>query len=649
MYHIDQDKQRVELYLSCRGLKDKDIISKSDPYVKVSLGKQSDPLVLIGQTEVIKDNLNPNFSKTITVDYVFEVRQPIKFEVWDWDSPTKSEFLGSIESTVGAIVGARNQTLVLDLKDRNSKNGGKIIVRAEKIGTCRESILWQWTGVSLMNTRWLCSKSSPFLRFFKRRENEWLKVHETEVVRSNLNPIWKLFTITGDKLYGGDHLRPIRVECWDWNHSGKCVYIGETEFNLNDIIQGKLSLDLFNTKKGKKRSGLLKINGFKIEEKPEFIDFLVGGEQLSVTVAIDFTSSNGNPAQSTSLHAFRPDGLLNEYQRTTQAVCDILLNYDWDKQVPVYGFGGKPHFPTLDSPSTLHCFPCTGDPNQANVYGLSGIMNAYSYALKHIELSGPTLFAPLIRETMKVAQFNKQNGIDVYTILLILTDGEIHDMRETTDLIVQASELPLSIIIVGVGNNDFGNMQTLDGDDGLYDGNGKKATRDIVQFVPFKKFSGNQERLAQEVLAEIPEQLVKYMAMVGRKPNPPQIVDLATMMKPLGENPQLMTIGTTFVQNTIIKKGQIISPGDAHIMMQPEPRMNVELNTQLSMSKYILPNNSGIPEQNNTPGEGRITDAQLAVMTNSQLLRQGMNRPGYQPQNNGEQYLINVSNNPQGK
>jgi len=54
------------------------------------------------------------------------------------------------------------------------------------------------------------------------------------------------------------------------------------------------------------------------------------------------------------------------------------------------------------------------------------------------------------------------------------------------DLIVQASTLPLSIIIVGVGNADFTNMNRLDGDNGLYSSKGVMAPRDIVQFVPFR-------------------------------------------------------------------------------------------------------------------------------------------------------------------
>ena len=45
-----------------------------------------------------------------------------------------------------------------------------------------------------------------------------------------------------------------------------------------------------------------------------------------------------------------------------------------------------------------------------------------------------------------------------YYILLIITDGLINDMESTIDQIVRATSLPLSIIIVGVGNEDFSAM-----------------------------------------------------------------------------------------------------------------------------------------------------------------------------------------------
>jgi hypothetical protein len=48
--------------------------------------------------------------------------------------------------------------------------------------------------------------------------------------------------------------------------------------------------------------------------------------------------------------------------------------------------------------------------------------------------------------------------------MLILTDGDLHDISETKSLIVAASELPCAIIIVGVGNSDFKLMEILDSD-----------------------------------------------------------------------------------------------------------------------------------------------------------------------------------------
>ena len=74
-------------------------------------------------------------------------------------------------------------------------------------------------------------------------------------------------------------------------------------------------------------------------------------------------------------------------------------------------------------------------------------------------------------------------------MLLIITDGVITDMDQTRSAIVQASRLPMSIIIVGVGGADFSEMEFLDSDDKLLrSASGEIAARDIVQFVPFRDF-----------------------------------------------------------------------------------------------------------------------------------------------------------------
>lgn len=56
-------------------------------------------------------------------------------------------------------------------------------------------------------------------------------------------------------------------------------------------------------------------------------------------------------------------------------------------------------------------------------------------------------------------------------------------------------------------------MTVLDGDNGLYSSQGKKAQRDIVQFVPFRDVGMNPDMLAKELLAELPSQVVQYMVI----------------------------------------------------------------------------------------------------------------------------------------
>ena len=56
--------------------------------------------------------------------------------------------------------------------------------------------------------------------------------------------------------------------------------------------------------------------------------------------------------------------------------------------------------------------------------------------------------------------------VQQYFVLLLLTDGELTDMKDTQLAIIRASRLPMSVIIVGVGNADFTGMNALDCDEG---------------------------------------------------------------------------------------------------------------------------------------------------------------------------------------
>ena len=113
---------------------------------------------------------------------------------------------------------------------------------------------------------------------------------------------------------------------------------------------------------------------------------------------------------------------------------------------------------------------------------------------------------------------------------MILTDGIIEDMDETVNALVEASYLPISVIIIGIGNADFSNMDTLDADDEpLFDNNGRKADRDLVQFVPYRDFKNNGKKLAEQVLEEVPRQIVEYYQHKKIAPGDP-VVNIQNQM-----------------------------------------------------------------------------------------------------------------------
>lgn len=134
----------------------------------------------------------------------------------------------------------------------------------------------------------------------------------------------------------------------------------------------------------------------------------------------------------------------------------MIQNYDIDKQIPVFGFGGK------YQGHVSHCFPLTGDEQNPFVFAVQGVMKIYQESIHKYPLHGPTNFSPLIRRAIQISR--QEGNIMSYLILAIFTDGIICDMPETISAIVEASYFPISIIIVGVGKEDFSNMEVLDGD-----------------------------------------------------------------------------------------------------------------------------------------------------------------------------------------
>lgn len=120
------DYETVELFLACRDLKSHDILSLPDPKLKVYLKNGFDPEKFIGETEYIKDRNNPNFSKSFSFNYIFEVPQSIRIELFDYNTGGKDEYIAEISVSVGSIIGSNEYTCILDLKNKKGVIEGKV-------------------------------------------------------------------------------------------------------------------------------------------------------------------------------------------------------------------------------------------------------------------------------------------------------------------------------------------------------------------------------------------------------------------------------------------------------------------------------------------------------------------------------------------
>jgi len=511
-------------------------------------------LTRIMRTEYVLNNEDPKWSKTHQTEYYFEAEQRFVIEVYDVDGTDNGslqvnvqgfDFMGSCEFLLSQLMSAFNCTLSLQLKDRsnqpvhqvgtfgtkNKDNRSLVHIRGDQLVKTRNAVFFSARGSNLAKGGFF-GQDDTQLQVIKIRpdKSEMIVWTSQTALSNNTNPDWGSTRLDcGSLTEAGDLdsqfiLRVCRVK------SGKIEPIGQVVKNLrqicppqdtmsqdNVIARGSnISIDITDVK-GKTRGQLI-FSSWVIKEEYTFLDFVKGGIDFSMSVCVDFTGSNGDPRNATSLHYIHP-GCRNQYIDTIRSIGTILANYCQKISFPLNGFGG---FASIDGrqADTSHCFPLSLTTGKPFAFGIEDAVKTYCESLPRITLSGPTFFEHIIRSGTQPALRPYTYDYQHYQIILIITDGVINDFAKTVDAIVEAAVKPVSIIIVGVGGADFAAMDQLDGDgpDRLTSARLGPAKRDIVQFVPFMKFAKDPTALAREVLAEIPAQVQEFMSMHNIKP-----------------------------------------------------------------------------------------------------------------------------------
>jgi len=227
-----------------------------------------------------------------------------------------------------------------------------------------------------------------------------------------------------------------------------------------------------------------------------------GLESSNLILGVDFTKSNNWTGKLSyggrSLHDV--SGQPNPYEQVISVIGRTMEEFDDDRLIPAFGFGDST---TGDS----SCFPFHEDGRPS--VGVEETLQRYREVAQIVNLAGPTSFAPVIREAINIVREEQS-----YHILVIIADGQVTDPSpsgETARAIIEASQYPLSIIMVGVGDGPWQVMEQ-------YDDELPARRFDNFQFVEFTRLCRQsrgakdrpieaiEARFALAALMEIPDQ-----------------------------------------------------------------------------------------------------------------------------------------------
>jgi len=181
-----------------------------------------------------------------------------------------------------------------------------------------------------------------------------------------------------------------------------------------------------------------------------------GLESSNLIVAVDFTKSNRTQGRKSfdgqCLHNVVKAGNSNPYEAVLRICGDALSPFDDDNQIPALYFGDAETRHTACKPFGKYG-PCQG---------MDNVLDEYRKLASTLDFSGPTSFAPVIDKAVEIV---KAAG-NTFHILVIVADGQVSNVSDclskTRSALVRASHHPLAVVIVGVGDGPFEEMDALD-------------------------------------------------------------------------------------------------------------------------------------------------------------------------------------------
>jgi hypothetical protein len=373
---------------------------------------------LLGQTEVLANSIHPDWTKLFYLDNI-TLSETTHVVVTLF---SQKESLGAAVFDVQAVLGTNGGTQAKQLKNQSTRLFLHVTPSTASAGILH----FQFRATDLPNVEGmgLFNKSDPFFELQRWRSSDhYDAVFRSAAINNNLQPVWLPGCVEIDALCGDDY-QQFRIVVYDHNNDGEHVIMGSAVLTLPQLLtKADIGLQQAGRPAGKIIVMAAHVEGAtqappqpasppafgqaldpppveadiaviavaasampKQPREPTFANYISGGCQLRMMVAIDVTASNGDPKQTTSLHHFDDAGK-NAYETAIFALGSMIAKFDSDQKFPVYGFGAKVHG------ALSHCFPI-----HTEAEGIPGILEAYRNTFRQgLAMSSPRDFSHVIQ------------------------------------------------------------------------------------------------------------------------------------------------------------------------------------------------------------------------------------------------------------
>lgn len=447
-----------------------------------------------------KENNMVKYPSNLVISYHFSQNQPLEFLIFSENQNIKTK----VEVSLGEIIGSNGQ------KYRRNFNSGMIFeVEATLAEELEKELLFDvrvegiLTGMKISYE--IISLGSQFDPVNK-------VLYESESLENNSKIIFNKISIPLSELAPDENFdcNLVEIKVKDLLHGN---ILAKYSGNLSQLIQEEDKTTLEISSANRCYIKCLTKNFYSL------LDYLNKNFHIYTTFSIDFSENNGRSDSPSSLHYhFGNEG--SYYESMLKSCLSVLNPYADDSFYHIYAQG----FNFINNESNLKdkevfnekMFPINlkMDNPSIEINNISKVYKDFLKQIKPIKNINLSYTLQFFENKIKEDIEGFEDELNEYNVLIYLVGGDPDDKEDFIEGLISCSNLPLSIIVIGLGKGPFLQLENIeDNFMNFKNKEGEQAKRKCFKFVSYNNCGKNLQTTTKNAVVELPSEIIDFLTL----------------------------------------------------------------------------------------------------------------------------------------